>query len=43
MPDNYACNPRNNMPGTVSCIDGEYDENLIDKIEIDFKQNEANV
>ena len=43
LPDNTACNPRNNDPGVISCYDGSSHPNLYRNLEVDYKGLDVNV
>lgn len=43
MPENTACNCRNNDPGVLSCYDGSSYPNLYKDMEIDYKGLDVNV
>ena len=37
LPENIACNPRNNDPGVVSCYDGKSYPNLFVNPVVDYR------
>jgi len=43
IPENTACNPRNNDPGVLSCFDGTSEPNLYKNIEVDYRGLDVNV
>lgn len=43
IPENTACNPRNNDPGIVSCYDGSSFPNLYKNFELDYRGLDVNV
>lgn len=43
IPENNACNSRNNDPGVVSPFDGSSEPNLFRNAEVDFKHNDVEV
>ena len=43
IPENNACNSRNNDPGVVSPYDGSSFPNLFREVEVDYKQNDVEV
>lgn len=43
VPENTACNSRNNDPGVLSCYDSSSQPNLFKNLEIDYKGLDVNV
>lgn len=43
IPENIACNSRNNDPGIISPFDGSSLPNLFRNIEVDYKLNDVEV
>jgi len=43
VPDNLACNPRNNHPQIVSCEDNSISDNFYKNAVIDLKNNDITV
>eukprot|EP01017_Pseudomicrothorax_dubius_P005733 TRINITY_DN11509_c0_g1_i4.p1 TRINITY_DN11509_c0_g1~~TRINITY_DN11509_c0_g1_i4.p1 ORF type:complete len:191 (-),score=30.33 TRINITY_DN11509_c0_g1_i4:435-1007(-) len=43
IPENVACNPRNYLPGVVSCFDGETKPNIFHDVEVDYRSLDVSV